>query len=102
MGPDRVRRILSQYGEIDRIYLVAEGKCFYKSSRFSENSCLSCVKFHLRGITFMSIADETLRRKRMKAGGNRGIKYIEGWVEFKDKAEAKSTASALHGTRVGR
>ena len=37
----------------------------------------------------------------MKSGGNRNIKYVEGWVEFAKKKEAKTAALALNGQQIG-
>ena len=37
------------------------------------------------------------RRARRRAGGDRGKRYTEGWVEFHDKKEAKRIAHLLNG-----
>jgi len=42
-----------------------------------------------------------VRARRIKYGGNRKINYTEGWVEFKDKREAKLVAAALNNTTIG-
>ena len=68
MKPIKVRHLLSQYGEIGRIYLAPEDPLVY--------------------------------RKRVKAGGNKKIKYTEGWVEFLNKHQAKATAQLLQNTPV--
>lgn len=44
---------------------------------------------------------EAIRKQRAKGGGNRKIKYIEGWVEFEDKKDAKMCALALNGQQIG-
>jgi ESF2/ABP1 family protein len=46
-------------------------------------------------------ADESVRRKRKKQGGNSGRNFTEGWVEFEDKAEAKRVAASLNGQPMG-
>eukprot|EP01029_Cantina_marsupialis_P009114 TRINITY_DN2133_c2_g1_i1.p1 TRINITY_DN2133_c2_g1~~TRINITY_DN2133_c2_g1_i1.p1 ORF type:complete len:218 (+),score=57.15 TRINITY_DN2133_c2_g1_i1:62-715(+) len=45
--------------------------------------------------------DEAVRRKRVKFGGNRKIKYREGWVEFLSKKIAKHVAKHLNCEKVG-
>ena len=40
-------------------------------------------------------------KHRKKIGGNRKIKYIEGWVEFTNKNIAKNVAYTLNNTAVG-
>jgi ESF2/ABP1 family protein len=50
---------------------------------------------------YLTPEDPNARARRKKAGGNTGKKFIEGWVEFKDKKKAKKAASALHGREVG-
>jgi ESF2/ABP1 family protein len=69
MKPQKIRHLLSKYGEIGRIYLAPE--------------------------------DEHTRKRRKKAGGNRKLRYTEGWVEFKDKKVAKSVAEALNTQPIG-
>ena len=44
---------------------------------------------------------EVTRKQRKRSGGNHKLKYEEGWVEFRDKKEAKMAAIALNGTLVG-
>uniref|UniRef100_A0A915CV65 Activator of basal transcription 1 n=1 Tax=Ditylenchus dipsaci TaxID=166011 RepID=A0A915CV65_9BILA len=59
----KMREVLSEYGEIGRVYLAAE-------------------------------------KQRLKSGKRRK-RYIEGWVEFKSKREAKNTVDLLNGKQVG-
>eukprot|EP00898_Chlorokybus_atmophyticus_P007658 jgi/Chlat1/7894/Chrsp66S07203 len=75
MKPLKLRHILSQYGEVLRIYLAPEG-------------------LHVT-------QDPRLRKKRKQAGGNSGKNFTEGWVEFADKGVAKRVASALNGQNIG-
>ena len=70
MKPQKVRHLMSQYGEVDRIYLAQE--------------------------------DPKYRLKRKKEGKNKKKKYIEGWVEFKDKKIAKMVALSLNGKQIGK
>ncbi|KAL6311337.1 hypothetical protein AAG906_025623 [Vitis piasezkii] len=67
----KLRHILSQYGEIQRIYLAPEGKQL------------------------------TLQLKYIKrAGGFRGQVFSEGWVEFTKKTVAKRVAKMLNGEQI--
>ena len=44
---------------------------------------------------------ETIRRKRIKRGGNRKANFVEGWIEFEDKRVAKRVARLLNATHIG-
>ena len=44
---------------------------------------------------------ENVTRLRKKHGGNRKTKYIEGWIEFTKKKEAKLAALALNNQLIG-
>ncbi|KAI9921999.1 hypothetical protein PsorP6_001452 [Peronosclerospora sorghi] len=41
------------------------------------------------------------QKKRMSAGGNRRLKYTEGWIEFEDKKVAKRVAKMLNTKQIG-
>eukprot|EP00002_Diphylleia_rotans_P029206 TRINITY_DN5936_c0_g1_i1.p1 TRINITY_DN5936_c0_g1~~TRINITY_DN5936_c0_g1_i1.p1 ORF type:complete len:333 (-),score=118.43 TRINITY_DN5936_c0_g1_i1:161-1159(-) len=69
MKPEKLRHLMSQFGQIGRIYLAPE--------------------------------DEKLRRKRVKNGGNKKVKYTEGWIEFLNKKTAKRVAESLNNTPLG-
>lgn len=69
MKPTKLRQLLNEYGETDRMYLAPE--------------------------------DPAIRAKRKKFGGNTGKKFVEGWVEFRNKKDAKKAAEMLHGRQVG-
>ncbi|KAK8813194.1 hypothetical protein WA158_002786 [Blastocystis sp. Blastoise] len=45
--------------------------------------------------------DAALRRRRIRNGGNKKMKYTEGWIEFLNKKDAKKCASLLNGNVVG-
>ena len=49
----------------------------------------------------MEAEAENVHRQRKKSGGNHKLRYTEGWVEFRDKADAKMCAIALNGTMIG-
>ena len=69
MKPMKLRQLLNEFGETDRMYLAPE--------------------------------DPAKRAARKKSGGNTGKKFVEGWVEFKEKKRAKRAAAMLHGREVG-
>ena len=45
---------------------------------------------------YLEAEKESQRKDRVKTGGNRKMKYTEGWVEFKEKATAKMCATILN------
>jgi ESF2/ABP1 family protein len=45
--------------------------------------------------------DVATTRKRRKRGGNRGKRYVEGWVEFARKKDAKTVARELNNQTIG-
>ncbi|WOG82168.1 hypothetical protein DCAR_0101330 [Daucus carota subsp. sativus] len=66
----KLRQLLFQYGEIQRIYVTPE--------------------------------NPDARLNGEKAGGFRGQKFSEGWVEFTDKRVAKDVAETLNGEQMGK
>lgn len=50
---------------------------------------------------FLKREDETKHKQRVKSGGNKKIKYEEGWAEFIRKRDAKLCASTLNGNIIG-
>jgi ESF2/ABP1 family protein len=44
--------------------------------------------------------DYSVRKRRRKMGGNGSKRYIEGWIEFRDKKMAKYIAAALNNTAI--
>lgn len=50
-----------------------------------------------RSFRQLLILDRSVKRKKRKAGSN-GSRYVEGWVEFRDKRVAKRVAASLHNT----
>ena len=57
-------------------------------------------KFSIERI-YLSPEAEHKRKIRVKKGGNRKIKYTEGWVEFSSKKTAKQVAEWLNGQLIG-
>eukprot|EP01035_Chromulina_nebulosa_P031863 gene31863-42504_t len=49
---------------------------------------------------YLAEEDRKLREKRREKGGNASKQFQEGWVEFADKAIAKSVAESLNNTRI--
>ena len=57
-------------------------------------------RFKLERI-YLEAESENMHRQRKKSGGNHKLRFVEGWVEFRDKADAKMCALALNGTMIG-
>ncbi|KAJ6949439.1 hypothetical protein NC651_003432 [Populus alba x Populus x berolinensis] len=72
----KLRQLLSQYGEIQRIYLAPQN-----SSSIDQ------------------VNDNNKSRKR--GGGAKAQLYSEGWVEFASKSNAKRVANLLNGEQIG-
>ena len=53
------------------------------------------------GRIYMEPEPENITRTRKKKGGNSKIKYLEGWIEFDKKKEAKMCALALNNQLIG-
>lgn len=73
MGPSKVKHILSSYGDIGRIYLVAADS--------SSNNSRS--------------RDNPSKHK------HRPHRFTEGWIEFLDKRVARHTAELLNARSIG-
>ena len=50
---------------------------------------------------YLEAEPEHVTNTRRKTGGNRKINYIEGWIEFERKKEAKLADLALNGQLFG-
>ena len=53
------------------------------------------------GRMHLSAEDPTAASRRVKAGGCKKTRFEEGWVEFLDKADAKTAAALLHNQAMG-
>ncbi|CEM37995.1 unnamed protein product [Vitrella brassicaformis CCMP3155] len=53
------------------------------------------------GRIFLTPEDEVTFARRVKSGGNRKRRFVDGWVEFLDKRVAKRVAASLNNTPVG-
>ena len=81
MKPQKVRHLLSDYGDIGRVYLAAE-----------DASVRALRKEKRQG---------GAERDGTKKASSSGKRYTEGWVEFNDKKEAKIAAQLLNGEPMG-
>ncbi|KAJ1607772.1 basal transcriptional activator hABT1 and RRM domain-containing protein [Cryptosporidium canis] len=50
---------------------------------------------------FLRPEDKSKHEQRVKMKGGNYIRYIDGWIEFKDKKIAKLVASSLNNTNIG-
>ena len=89
MKPAKVRHLLEQHGEINRLYLAPEGM-----------HVLEILSLHIVKGLVRFLADN-IRLKRKKHGGNTRKNFTEGWVEFEDKKHAKFVAAALNNQPLG-
>lgn len=56
---------------------------------------------HGLGRLFLAPEDPTAHRARVLRGGNKKKSYVDGWVEFKSKKEARIAAETLNGCTMG-
>ncbi|EKX49991.1 hypothetical protein GUITHDRAFT_51725, partial [Guillardia theta CCMP2712] len=53
------------------------------------------------GRIYLTPEDPAIRKKRKAMGGNKKQSFVDGWVEFEDKAVAKRVAKTLNTTPIG-
>merc|ERR1711865_438529 len=53
------------------------------------------------GRVYLAAEDKTQHLQRKKSGGNRKLRYTEGWVEFAKRRIARRVAESLNGTAIG-
>ena len=58
-------------------------------------------KFADIGRIYLTPEDPSVTRRRRKMGGNKRVKYEDGWVEFMDKKKARRVAAMLNGQPIG-
>lgn len=90
MKPQKIRHLLSDYGEIGRVYLAAEDASVRALRRERKREREKSKKG----------GDEDARGAS-SSGRSSGKRYTEGWVEFLDKKEAKIAAQLLNGEPMG-
>jgi ESF2/ABP1 family protein len=88
MQPTKVRHLMSQYGEVGRVYLQREGTMI----------CVHGLRPRAERDTFTDPKRAYLRRKYTTT---KKPHYTEGWVEFKDKKVARSVAEMLNAQPIG-
>ena len=87
MRPQKVRHLLSEYGEVGRVYLAAEDAAVRRGKRQSATNAVN------------SSSSQNNNKKKLAARAPK--RFTEGWVEFEDKEDAKRVAAALNGQPVG-
>jgi len=50
---------------------------------------------------FLTPEDASTHKSRVKSGGNKKKSFLDGWIEFASKREAKIAAEALNGKNIG-
>ena len=53
------------------------------------------------GRIYLEAEHANITRTRKKTGGNHKVKYVEGWIEFERKRDAKMCALALNSQLIG-
>jgi len=90
MKPITIRQRLEKFGEVTRVYILPEG--------MSPSPCRSDDPSQ----SFFTItADPAIRMARIRRGGSKRENWLEGWVEFGRKKEAREIAEHLNTTAVG-
>merc|ERR1719240_628245 len=59
------------------------------------------TKFGKIGRVFLTPEDKSDHRRRVKRGGQRKTKYVDGWVEFFDKKKARIAAAQMNCQTMG-
>lgn len=72
LNVNRLRQLLSEYGQVERIYLERE-----------------------------KLSKEAEEKAKKKAKKSYNCRFVEGWVEFKKKSAAKAVADMLNGKQIG-
>lgn len=90
MRPTKVRHLMSQYGEVGRVYLQQEGL-------FNFMFLLVQLCAHKMSVR----ADPKRAYLRKKFTSTKKVHFTEGWVEFKDKRVARSVADILNAQPIG-
>lgn len=91
MRPQKVRHLLSEYGEVGRVYLAAEDAAVRRGKR--QQAATAAVN------ASSSSANPGANKRKLAARAPK--RFTEGWVEFEDKEDAKRVALALNGQPVG-
>lgn len=122
MKPQKLRQLLSQYGEVGRIYCTPEDPLARKKrkqkggntgkNQWDAQCCNGCFRlcrlaqtYWFRSYTLPS----SLSYSKTKAFAHcltnmstcPGKNFTEGWVEFEDKHIAKQVAAMLNGQPIG-
>lgn len=90
MRPTKVRHLMSQYGDIGRVYLQQEGE-------LNPHSVSMCTE----QLDQDRLTDPKRAFLRKKFTSTKKPHFAEGWVEFKDKKVARSVATMLNAQPIG-
>lgn len=86
MRPAKVRHLMSQHGEVGRVYLQQEG------------AHIGLKKLTASDQFFIDAKRAYLRKKYTSTNK---AHFTEGWVEFKDKKIARTVADVLNAQPIG-
>ena len=90
MGPSQVKHLLSQYGQLGRVFLKRD-----------EHGTRNLIDTPRAVVTERLRFQDTpaSRRQREK---HRAHRFAEGWIEFVDKKVARNVAEMLNASPIGR
>ena len=94
MGPAKLKHLMSQYGDTDRVYLARDPK----------GACALLLSLRVISLTQRSPKDTrkmTGHSKGKKKEKHLSHRFVEGWIEFLDKRVARSTAELLNARPIG-
>ena len=92
MRPQKVRHLLSDYGEVGRVYLAAEDAAVRRGKRQAAAAATAANA---------NASSSSNNNNKKKLAARAPKRFTEGWVEFEDKNDAKRVALALNGQPVG-
>lgn len=90
MRPEKVRHLMSQHGEVGRVYLQKEGNRLFFLSVDTKAAAL-----------LTNDVDPKVSYLRRKYTTDKKPHFVEGWVEFKDKKVARTVATMLNAQPIG-
>jgi ESF2/ABP1 family protein len=97
IAPSNVLRDAAELGDKKGVVHFASLPAFMKPEKLRH----MMEQFGEIGRVYLAPEDKSERQRRKRTGGNRKLKYGEGWVEFENRKIAKRVALTLNGTPVG-
>jgi ESF2/ABP1 family protein len=98
-GPLNLKNIAKFQQKQDRsgVVYISRVPPFMKPEKIRHLLC----KYGDVGRIFLTPEDPAIRKRRKAMGGNKRKSYVDGWVEFMNKRDAKIVAKSLNATAIG-